>query len=133
MTLQLAFCCRMASCVVVLQLDCYCKKHLVCAPCREHSLQHHVRCAARAGSDTRASAAKLSVDTHCPLPYCCKRSQLMHQLCATSCATEVLCLHLQVEEAAKVANCHDFISAFPQASMDPLVVVQRQWDHDDRY
>ena len=30
---------------------------------------------------------------------------------------------LQVEEAAKVANCHDFISAFPQASMNPLVVV----------
>jgi hypothetical protein len=28
-----------------------------------------------------------------------------------------------------VANCHDFISAFPQVSFKPLVIVQCAWDH----
>lgn len=29
------------------------------------------------------------------------------------------CLPPQIEEAAKVANCHDFISAFPQVYPHP--------------
>jgi hypothetical protein len=41
-------------------------------------------------------------------------------------ATQISPLHLQVEEAAKVANCHSFITAFPQVSATPHFVSDCQ-------